>query len=72
MMACIKSAINQGAKSVSVAVPVLPLAIVADIESIADDLYCVEAPAHFVSIDFYYKNLDEVDFETIMKIINNK
>ena len=58
MMACIKSVINQGAKSVAVAVPVLPEVTIADIESIADDLYFVKAPAHFVSIDFYYENLD--------------
>ena len=53
MMACIKSVINEKAKSICVAVPVLPEVTVHDIESIADDLYYVQAPAHFVSIDFY-------------------
>lgn len=65
MMSCIKTVLLQGAKSVSVAVPVLPHSIVSDVESIADDLYFVEAIPHFVSIDFYYENLESVDFEQI-------
>ncbi len=65
MMACIKSVINKQAKSVCVAVPVLPQATVNDIETIADDLYYVQAPDHFVSIDFYYENLEKVNLENI-------
>lgn len=67
MMACIKTAINLGAKSVSVAVPVIPEATISDIESIADDLYCVHKLAHFVSIDLYYENLEEIKLENLQK-----
>ncbi|MCK5111021.1 MAG: ABC transporter [Arcobacteraceae bacterium] len=69
MMACIKSAISCGAKSVAVAVPVLPKVTIADIESIADDLYYVKAPAHFVAIDFYYDELELIELERIKNII---
>ncbi len=69
MMACIKSAISCGAKSVAVAVPVLPKVTIADIESIADDLYYVKAPAHFVTIDFYYDELELIELEKIRNII---
>ena len=72
MMACIKSAITQKAKSVVVAVPILPEVTTHDIESIADDLYYVKSPAHFVSIDFYYDKLESVDLSMIKKIITNK
>ncbi len=65
MMACIKSVINKRAKSVCVAVPILPQVTVSDIETIADDLYFVQAPAHFVSIDFYYEKLEKVNLENI-------
>ncbi|MEA3384087.1 MAG: phosphoribosyltransferase family protein [Campylobacterota bacterium] len=65
MMACIKSVINNKAKSVCVAVPILPKVTVNDIESIADDLYYVHAPDHFVSIDFYYEELIKVNLENI-------
>ena len=42
MMACIKTAINLKAKSISVATPILPTASIPTIESIADDLYFVK------------------------------
>ncbi|WP_228283434.1 phosphoribosyltransferase [Arcobacter sp. FWKO B] len=65
MMACIKTAIKLGAKSVSVATPVIPSATVGDLESIADDLYYYKAINHFVSIDFYYKNLEFIEMNKI-------
>jgi putative phosphoribosyl transferase len=67
LMSCIKTVLNQGAKSVCVAVPILPKSIVLDIESIADDLYFCDAIDHFVSIDFYYKNLDNISIEESKK-----
>ena len=69
IMACIKSVINKKAKSICVAVPVLPEATINDIETIADDLYYVDAPSHFVSIDFYYENLNELSYEDVEKLI---
>ncbi|MAD41333.1 MAG: ABC transporter [Arcobacter sp.] len=68
MMACIKSAIKLGAKSISVATPVIPTASVPTIESIADDLYYIKKLDHFISINFYYDTLDEVKFEDIETI----
>ena len=69
MMACIKTAINLKAKSISVATPVLPTASIPTIDSIADDLYFVKKLDHFVSINFYYDSLVDVTFEDI-EIIN--
>ncbi|MGK0255861.1 MAG: putative phosphoribosyl transferase [Arcobacteraceae bacterium] len=71
MMACIKSVINEKAKSIFVAVPVLPEVTIHDIETIADDLYYVKAPAHFVSIDFYYENLEDIELEDMEKLKYN-
>ena len=68
MMACIKTAINLKAKSISVATPILPTASIPTIESIADDLYFVKKLDHFVAINFYYDSLDDVSFEDIEKI----
>lgn len=67
MMACIKTAINLGAKSISVATPILPTASIQTIESIADDLYYVKKLNHFISIDFYYDSLNDVAFEELEK-----
>ncbi|MDD2291839.1 MAG: phosphoribosyltransferase family protein [Aliarcobacter sp.] len=68
MMACIKTAINLKAKSISVATPILPTASIPTIESIADDLYFIKKLDHFVTINFYYDSLDDVSFEDIEKI----
>lgn len=68
MMACIKTAINLKAKSISVATPILPTASIPTIESIADDLYFIKKLDHFVEIDFYYDSLAELSFEDIEKI----
>lgn len=68
MMACIKTAINLKAKSISVATPILPTASIPTIESIADDLYFIKKLDHFVEIDFYYDSLEDVSFEDIEKI----
>lgn len=65
MMACIKTAIHLGAKSVSVAIPILPTASINTIESIADDLYYVKNLDHFISIDFYYDELETITYEEI-------
>ena len=69
VMACIKTAINLKAKSISVATPILPTASIPTIESIADDLYFIKKLDHFVEIDFYYDSLDDVSFEDLEKII---
>ena len=71
MMACIKSVISKQAKSICVAVPVLPEVTINDIETIADDLYFVQAPAHFVAIDFYYEKLEQIELEDIEKLKEN-
>lgn len=71
MMACIKSVISKKAKSICVAVPVLPEVTINDIETIADDLYFVQAPAHFVAIDFYYEKLEQIELEDIEKLKDN-
>ena len=72
MMACIKSAISCDAKSVTVAVPVLPKATIQDIGALSDDLYFVKAPAHFLTIDYYYEKLEDLNLDDIKDIIKNK
>ena len=69
MMACIKTAIGQKAKSIAVAVPVLPEVTIDDVDSIADDLYYVKSVPHFVAIDSYYENLENLSYKDIKKIM---
>lgn len=67
MMACIKTAINLKAKSVSVATPILPSASIPTIESIADDLYYIKNLDHFITVAFYYDELPKMCFKDIEK-----
>jgi len=66
MMACIKTAINLKAKSVSVALPIIPEASIQVIESIADDLYYKKSIAHFINIKHYYEELNDIKFIDIL------
>lgn len=65
MMACIKTAVNLKAKSVTVATPILPSTSIQAIESIADDLYYVKKIDHFIAINFYYDILEDIKIEDI-------
>jgi len=69
-MVCIKSAINQDAKSVSIAIPVLPSIVVDELEAIADDLYYAFAPDSFLTLKSYYKSFKKVIYKE-KTIINN-
>ena len=67
LMACIKTAITLKAKSVSVAVPIIPSASIQIIESIADDLYYVKNIPHFIDIGHYYETLEKIEFKNIIE-----
>lgn len=72
MMCCIKTAIQLGAKSVCVAVPILPDVSTPIIDSIADDLYFVQKLEHFISIDFYYDQLEKITYNDNLKMMKEK
>jgi len=65
MMACIKSAIILGARSVCIAVPILPTVTAQEISARADDLYFIKEVDHFVDIEFYYNNLEIITKQDI-------
>jgi putative phosphoribosyl transferase len=50
-----------------VAIPILPTASIPTIESIADDLYYVKNLDHFISIDFYYDELEMLTYDDVKK-----
>jgi putative phosphoribosyl transferase len=64
-MTCIKSIINQKAKSVSLAIPILPLSVIDEIEAIADDLYYVSSPHHFIFLEGYYDEYEKVEYKEV-------
>lgn len=68
MMACIKTVINQKVKSISVATPIISSASIEAIDAITDDLYYVKKLDHYIEVEYYYKELPNLEFEDILKI----
>jgi len=53
---CIKSCINQGAKKVDVAVPIVPASLAKEIKKISDYCYFVYEIENFVDTNFYFED----------------
>jgi len=53
---CIKSCINQGAKEVNVAIPIVPASLAKEIKKLSDHCYFVYEIENFVAINFYFED----------------
>ena len=53
---CIKSCINQGVKSVDVAIPIMPSSLAKEIKKISDHSFFVYEIENFVDTNFYFKD----------------
>jgi putative phosphoribosyl transferase len=53
---CIKSCINQGAKEVDVAIPIIPTSLAKEIKKITDYCYFVYEIENFVETNFYFED----------------
>lgn len=71
LMASIKTALTQNAKSISVATPVMPKSLLKEFGSMLDDIYFVHAIEDFVSIDFYYEDIEEPSIDDIEKLLKS-
>lgn len=65
----IKSCINRQAKSVSVAVPIMPADVELLLRDIADNIYTVLRPAHFVEIEDYYEKYESLPQEKVEELL---
>jgi len=53
---CIKSCINQGAREVDVAIPIVPASLAKEIKKISDHCYFVYEIDNFVETNFYFED----------------
>ena len=51
------------------AVPVAPPDTLARVADLADELVCLEAPAHFRAVGQFYQHFEQVDDEEVIKIL---
>ncbi|MEA3418606.1 MAG: phosphoribosyltransferase family protein [Campylobacterota bacterium] len=69
MMVAIKSMIEMEARSVYVAVPVLDQAVYENLLSLCDGVFCPHRIRDYISIEYYYREHDRLDFDELEKII---
>lgn len=69
MMTAIKTAISLGAKNVFIAVPILDNVVYNNLLKVCDNLFCPHKIDDYISIEYYYENLERFTFEEIDKIM---
>jgi putative phosphoribosyl transferase len=70
MMTAIKTAISLGAKNVFIAVPIIDNMVYANLIKVCDDLFCPSKIDDYISIGYYYEELEPFSFEEIESIMN--
>ena len=71
MMAAVKTAISLGAKNIFIAVPVLDNVVYKNLVTICDNIFCPYKVDDYISIEYYYEELEPFSFDEIEEIIKN-
>jgi len=71
-MTALKTILVQKPKAVYIAVPVLPTDVLELLEPYADDIFFLHAIDDFVETELYYQELEDIDEETIEKLLEEK
>ena len=69
ILAAIKSMIEQNAKNVYLAVPILDAEVRDNLTPVCDGVYCPHTIRDYVSIEYYYENTEPPTEETIKRIL---
>ena len=72
MMTAVKTAISLGAKNIFIAVPVLDNVVYENLVTVCDDIFCPHRIDDYISIEYYYKELESFSFNEIKEIMKNK
>jgi predicted phosphoribosyltransferase len=67
--AALKAIRRRGAKTLTLAVPVASREALADLQSEADDLVCLVAPAHFGAVSMFYADFRHVEDDEAIAIL---
>lgn len=68
----LKTVLAMQPKAVYIAVPIIPKAVLEALEPLADNIFYIQAIEDYVQTKCYYENLDDVDNETIEKLLGDK
>jgi len=71
MMTAVKTAISLGAKNIFIAVPVLDNVVYENLVTICDNIFCPHKIDDYISIEYYYEEIEPFSFEEIAEIMKN-
>jgi len=71
MMAAVKTAISLGAKNIFIAVPVLDNVVYDNLVPICDNIFCPHKIDDYISIEYYYEEIEPFSFEQIEQIMKD-
>jgi len=70
MMVALKSVIEREAKNIYIATPILDRTVYQNLLSVCDGVFCPHKIKDYISIEYYYKDFELLDFEQISEIIS--
>ena len=71
MMSAVKTAISLGAKNIFIAVPVLDNVVYENLVTICDNIFCPHKIDDYISIEYYYEDIEPYDCDKIVEIMKN-
>ena len=72
MMVALKSVIARGAKNIYIATPILDKGVYQNLLTVCDGVFCPHKIQDYISIEYYYKDFQRLDFEEISSMVNYK
>ncbi|TNF45238.1 MAG: hypothetical protein EP216_00495 [Epsilonproteobacteria bacterium] len=72
MLVALKSVIARGAKNIYIATPILDQCVYQNLLSVCDGIFCPHKIQDYISIEYYYKDFQEFNFEEISEIVNEQ
>ncbi|WP_295420326.1 phosphoribosyltransferase [Sulfurovum sp.] len=72
MMVALKSVIEREAKNIYIATPILDRAVYKNLLTVCDGVFCPYKIRDYISIEYYYKDFEPLDFEEICEIVKQQ
>jgi len=72
MMVALKSVIAREAKNIYIATPILDRAVYENLLTVCDGVFCPHKIQDYISIEYYYKDFEILEFEEISKIVKSQ
>ncbi len=69
MMVALKSVIARGAKNIYIATPMLDQTVYQNLLTVCDGVFCPHKIKDYISIEYYYKEYERLNFEEILSIV---